>query len=355
MTTTTDQTYTTATSVDIAPMVELAPDPWGEPLTLVDALADKPPIEYIVGEIFSLPSVNVVFGDSGAFKSMWLADMAVSVAAGLTHLDPPGADGQGMKTRQSPVMWIDFDQGRRRTGDRLAAMARARGVQGAPVWYYSMPDPWLDGSSMESMQSLAGRMLTYGIGFLVVDNLSTINGGIDENSAAMGQVFKGFRWLSEVTGAVVTLVHHPNKPNGTTRKIGDTMRGSTAIKGAIDLSLLVEREAGSEFITVKPAKERDNTILPFGARFVFEHKPGTNELYTARFWREDLPDPKAEASAELRASILAALEDGPLNRTQIRDAAKRNAAEVNRMLEFLVQTRVVELDEQGRSKVYSMK
>ncbi|MFM8321281.1 MAG: AAA family ATPase, partial [Chloroflexota bacterium] len=121
-------------------------DLW-QPFTLADAYQPRPPVEYIVPGLFALPSLNVAYGAPGTMKSFLLADLCVSAAAGCDWLIPAqhsGNQAAAIRTRQAPVMWLDFDNGRRRTHDRIAALARARDLPvDAPITYYSMPSPWL--------------------------------------------------------------------------------------------------------------------------------------------------------------------------------------------------------------------
>jgi len=45
-------------------------------------------------------------------------------------------------------------------------------------------------------------------------------------------------------------------------------------------------------------KARDVTVLPFGAQFVYEHKPGTKELLTARFFALPAEDDRSDRMIE---------------------------------------------------------
>ena len=89
--------------------------------TLKDARATRPPLQYIVPGI-SVGSLSIVYGAPGTLKSMLLADLCVCVAMGAPWLSPlPGESGSGLSTLQVPVMWLDFDNGRRRTDERFGS------------------------------------------------------------------------------------------------------------------------------------------------------------------------------------------------------------------------------------------
>ena len=152
-------------------------DPW-RVFTLTDAYLERPPIEYIAAGLFPLPSLNIVYGAPGTLKSLIMADLAVCVAAGELWLPPaawmPGATG--FATKHTPAMWIDFDNGARPTHERIGALARARNLPtDTPLYYYTLPTPWLDASKPESMGNLINRIISRGAQLVVIDNLGLIS------------------------------------------------------------------------------------------------------------------------------------------------------------------------------------
>ncbi len=75
--------------------------------------------------------------------------------------------------------------------------------------------------------------------------------GRDDNSVQFVQpIFMVLRRLAEKTPAAIVIIHHCNKAGG--------YRGSNAIKGAVDLMLLVESPPGSPVIDFKTEKARDS-------------------------------------------------------------------------------------------------
>jgi hypothetical protein len=61
----------------------------------------------------------------------------------LVPLNP--ATGVAREVIQAPVLWVDFDNGPRRTDERVAAVGRAYQLPPTtPFHYVSMPSPWLD-------------------------------------------------------------------------------------------------------------------------------------------------------------------------------------------------------------------
>ncbi len=296
--------------------------------SIQDAFTPRPPIDYLIDTVFSAGSLNIVYGAPGTFKTMLMIDAALAVMAGRVWL-PPMKDttGTGFKTKAAPVMLIDFDSGLRRTSERIEALAKANRIDRNSAGrfdYVSMPTPWLIASQRSSVLQLAEEIKARGSRFVVIDNLGVITGGIDENSSEMVAVMSNLRWLTETTGACVTLIHHERKSHGEARKSGDALRGHSSINAAIDLALLVEREGSSRILTVRSTKTRDVDVVPFSAEFNFKHKPGSSELDVAYFFGVfELGDDNSDRAVE--NAILQSFTGGretELNSRQLIEAVK---------------------------------
>jgi len=284
--------------------------------TLKDAYAPREALQYVIDGILPLPSLSIVYGAPGSLKSMVLADAAVCVAAGQRWLEPlPVVDvtpGVTLNTLQSPVLWIDFDNGSRRTDERFDALGKARNLpDDIPLYYVSLPDPWLDASNHANIAELAFLAASLGVKMIVVDNLGLITGDVEENSAQMAGVMGNLRKLAESTGAAVVVIHHQRKSSGTSgdkiRK-GETLRGHSSIEAALDLALVIERKPGTDDIAIVPTKERGATLPILGAQFTYQHKAGTKELATARFWSVAVTTKADQELSGLQAQILVELE-----------------------------------------------
>jgi len=264
--------------------------------TLADAYADNTPIEFIVDGLIPVPSLSIVYGGPGTLKSMLLADLAVCVAAGtlwLQRLDgDDGTPGTSFRTKQSPVLWLDFDNGAKRTRQRMAALGRGHEQPGnLPLHYLSMPMPWLEANDRSMMIDVAKYVKHHGYRMLIVDNLGLVNGGTDENSSEMAQVMGLLRWLSEEAGCAVIVVHHQRKSSGGSSsdvgaRKGDSLRGHSTIEASLDMALLVERKGIEDTILVIPTKTRDyHKFSFFGAVWTYEHYADDSyRLRTGRFW-----------------------------------------------------------------------
>ena len=303
--------------------------------TLADAYAPRPPVRYVVDGLLSLPSLSVVYGPPGCFKTMLMGDLAGCVAGGLPWLQPlPGKGGHTERpTEAAAVLWLDFDNGLRVMSERLEAVGRARGLAPTvPLSYVSMPNPWLEANKWDSsVAQLADRIHSLGAKLVIVDNLRDVCGGVEENSATMGDVMSNFRRLAENTGAAVVLIHHQRKGNGMKGRAGDTLRGHSSIEAALDLALLVEREAHSDMVRIEATKVRGADVLPFGAVFSYEWRPNTTELGAVRFWGIEVEDVTSDAA--IRRAILEVVAREPgITKTRLVDATRENLPEVGRDL-----------------------
>jgi len=303
---------------------EQEPNAW-QILTLEDAYKPREPNEYAIQGLIKARSLSIVYGPPGTLKSLLLVDATICVAAGKPWLSPiPGKGGEdGRPTKQSPILWCDFDNGGDVMHERVEAISRAHDVaQDTPFNYVVMPQSWLDASDYNSpsMAELRVAIQTTGAKVVVIDCLSLVAGSVDENSAEMAQVMSSFRQLAERANIAVILLHHQRKTSGIKGRAGDTLRGHSSIEAALDLALLVEREEQSESITLKATKSRGADIYPFGAMFTYEHKPGTEkELHAARFFGVETEDLTSEGA--IRRAIIEAVTD-PINQGDLVNEVK---------------------------------
>lgn len=282
-------------------LLTLEPDPW-QIYTLRDALTPRPPVEWLVRGILQAGTLSVWFGAPGSLKSMALADLAVCIAAGQDWLTDPKADGYGYATSRRPVLWLDFDNGARRTHERFAALARSRSL-GAdlPLYYVSMPEPHLDAGDTTSIGALANRIVARDIGLVVVDNLGVVSGEADENSAEMQRPMQGLRWLVEATGTALAVLHHERKTSGVAGRSGERMRGHSSIEAKLDLAVMISRT--EENIEFEPTKNRGPEVKKFSALWAYEQDEH-QELRSARLWHGQVEAEERLDSQRREATII---------------------------------------------------
>lgn len=342
--------------------------------SLADAYAERPPLQFLVDGLLPCPSLSIVYGGPGSLKSMLLADLAVTIVAGAKWLEPlptsSSEPGVTFATSQAAVLWVDFDNGIRRTDERIEAFARARQLApDAPLHYVSMPQPWLDASKATMMVELAELIATLNAKLIIIDNLGLITGDTEENSGEMAQVMGNLRWLCEETVSAVIVVHHQRKSSGANDKgirKGEMLRGHSSIEAALDLALLVERKEGEDAVAVIPTKVRGfKEYNIFGAHFTYDHRPGTKDLALGRFYSLAVSSKEEREVEAIQESIKAVLRGKSMTQTNLVNAVRDKLAaipggtapginKVRGILKNMVDANAVIEDGNGGGRVYRL-
>ena len=210
------------------------------------ALSSQPPINWVVEHIISEGSVSVFYGEPGSKKTYALISLSVCVALGRPWL--------GHVSHPRNVLIVDDESGERRLTLRIGAALRGEfGDEDTPLEYVSLAGLKLDNKKdVEELQNLIEEHKT---GLLIIDALADVMEG-DENSKQDTQpVFSVLRMMAEETNTAIIVIHHSNKSGG--------YRGSSAIKGALDLMVKIESENDSNWLNFKSEKTRDAESVKF--------------------------------------------------------------------------------------------
>lgn len=220
-----------------------------EILTASDALQPQPPIKWVVDGLISAGSVNIFFGESGSKKTWSLLDMGTCVARGDAWLN--------FSTQAGNVLLIDEDNGRNRMMRRMGQVLRGHNADDkTPLFCVSYAA--FDFGKVADAGEFTALINTTNARLVIIDALADIMPGRDENSVKDVQpIFAELRRVAEDTQAAIIVIHHANKNGG--------YRGSSAIKGKLDLMVLVESKKDSDEITFKTEKERDTKESSFVA------------------------------------------------------------------------------------------
>lgn len=252
--------------------------------SLVNAYETREPTRYVVDKYLEEGSLNILYGPPAAMKSMLLADLCACVAGGVAWLPGACPGGVGVTTFPGPVLWIDMDNGLRRTDERIEAVSRARDLTpDTPFHYVSMPMPPLNVADLDMLIYLKTVIREIGAKLTVIDNLGLITGEIEENSAAMAMVMGYLRQIAEGTKTALVVIHHQRKGGSAGGRPGDALRGHSSIEAAVDLALHVMREPGSDELFIRSTKTRGVDVPSVMALFNYTHRTGTNDLSTAWF------------------------------------------------------------------------
>ncbi len=250
----------------------------------------RPDLIYLVDKVIPEKSVNIFYGYPGSLKSMFVLDMAMAIATGSNFLPSmPNSQptNRGKKVIESPVLWLDYDNGIDVTFERIDAVRKTYGGDnGTPFFTMSMPD-W-KGNNPQSIRNMIQVISSFPLKpkVIVIDTLLRFSGVKDENSSEMDTVMKSLRMISEQLGAAVIVISHSNKTNNSGRA-GNALRGHSSIEGGVDSLFLVKRDGNSDLITVEHQKARRKPLDPFCARFTYSLKPNNNDvLDVTRFYFE---------------------------------------------------------------------
>lgn len=225
-----------------------------EILTASDALQPQPPIDWIVDRLISAGSVNIFYGEGGSKKTYALLDMAVCVSN--------GCDWIGFKTMESNTLIIDEESGKRRLLRRIGDVLRGHNANATtPIHAISLAG--FDLGETGWILELTNSISMTNSKLVIIDALADVMPGRDENLVKDVQpIFLALRKIAEDLQVAIIIIHHANKSNGA-------YRGSTSIKGAIDLLIQVESEPKNDLITFKTIKARDTEPISFAARANF--------------------------------------------------------------------------------------
>lgn len=199
-------------------------------------------------------------------------------------------NGRGVSVAQSPVLWVDFDNGSKRTHRRIDAMCNGYSDNDdIPIHYASMPDPPLIAHDLDSMLELRDSILSKQARLVIIDNLGLITGDIEENNAKMAIVMGNLRRIVERTGAAMIVIHHSRKGGANGGRAGEALRGHSSIEASLDLAIQVLREQDSDKCRLQSTKTRGVDVPVVTGRFEYTHAYGidgnlTNDLATARFY-----------------------------------------------------------------------
>jgi hypothetical protein len=219
-----------------------------------EALEPQPEIPWVIQDLISIPSLNLIVGEGGAFKTYSMTDAGVCVAQGEPWL--------GLATTPSPVLFVDEESGAQRFARRLGDVMRGHGANADLQLAYTCLEGFDFGEDVYAYR-LGEIIKEVGAKFVVIDALVDVMLGKDENLVKDVQpVMYHLRKTAYEQQCAIMLIHHANR--------GGEYRGSSALKGAVDLMLLVQKPKGSNTVNFTCEKARDVVIDPFSATANFE-------------------------------------------------------------------------------------
>jgi hypothetical protein len=200
---------------------------------------------YLIKSVLGAGAMSVIYGPSNSGKTFLALDLAFALAI--------GAPWQGHRVKQCAVLYLAAEGGRG-VLNRIAALKMEHGVHNVVLALKRAGlDLLHDQADLQHIADLAAEVTSRAPDLpllIVIDTLSRIMAGGDENSAAdMTALIRNIDAVREATGAHIMLVHHTGK---------DTARGArghSSLRAATDTEIEVANEDGARAAMV--TKQRD--------------------------------------------------------------------------------------------------
>jgi hypothetical protein len=209
-------------------------------------LTAEPP--WLIDGLLPARGLACIIGEPKCGKSFMTSDMLCTVAQGAPYA--------GRATLKGPVIYLTGEgvSGFKR---RLVAMRQHRGIDGKGVPFYLIEDvPDLGSQATDLLQLLAeldvfiAQRCSERPRAIVLDTLARCMGESDENSARdMGRFVNRCGVIERHFGCVVVVVHHVGKDPSRGG------RGSNALNGAADVTMLVEKGKAHSTVTIEEMKD----------------------------------------------------------------------------------------------------
>lgn len=200
-----------------------------------DALDLIPPPRPLIRDVLDLDSESWIIGAPGGFKSFVALDWTGHVACGLPW--------RGQPVQQGRVVYV-VAEGSKSITLRVRAWEETYGQRITNALFLPEPVQVKDGETDRTGRpGREWRVLVEACRrvqpvLVVLDTQARITTGLEENSnTSMGVLVEAVRMLKEATGACVLVVHH-------TGRNGEDARGASALDGAQDTEIRVDRPTG---------------------------------------------------------------------------------------------------------------
>ena len=206
-----------------------------------DAVFAMPPVEFLVDGLITDTGFTMMYGAPGTGKSFIAIDIALSVAHGQPW--------QGQAVKQGPVLYI-AGEGIGGFGKRWKAWERHHGKVDEPDLYL-LPTA-VNFREPEDIARLVATIedIEQPFSLVIVDTVARAIAGAEENSSTdMGLFVAACDEIKALTGGALLAVHHAGKDSSR------GARGSTALLGAVDTSLMVGKS--EDIVVLRTEKMKD--------------------------------------------------------------------------------------------------
>jgi hypothetical protein len=250
---------------------------------LLDQQSPTPPPSLVEPGLLPAQGILFVGGEPKVGKSLLVANLALSLAAGSDRLGFP-------VMRPCRVLICQFELPLPQFASRLATM---RGVLGEAADHNLFIDTRAAGHLLSAPQGLAHFLAAAQKAqaeIIVLDPLYSTHDQDENDTRAMASLCQSLLRLREASHAALILVHHVRKSIGRF-EIGTAFRGSSALHAVGDSYMLVTR----------PEPQLTTVELRFQFRYAAPQPPRLLELNPAQLWFSALGEsPKAAVTLDRR-------------------------------------------------------
>ena len=203
---------------------------------------------FLIDQIIAERSLVVLYGPPGAGKTFIAMDISLSICANQEWF--------GHETQPGPVIYIT-PEGLAGLKLRLQAWETHHQTKADQFGYVCDAPQFLEDKDVETLiQSIKQGPYPSPV-LIVIDTLARHMVGGDENSALhMGECIDNVDQLRNTFNCAVIIVHHTGKATQSNYK----ERGSTALRGAADTMIAVEK--GELGIAITCEKQKDSEPFP---------------------------------------------------------------------------------------------
>jgi len=190
------------------------------------------PLTFLIDGLVARGQLVILAGRPKSGKSWLVAQMAQALDSGQTFLSRP--------TRPARVLYMALEDKR----TRLKRRALSLGWQPATTsFHYDVPRFNAPNGQLGPGLELLGQA-AFDFDVILIDTLiATLDGSISENdNTAMGAIANQLATIAHAADCAIVLVHHTGK--GLSDDVFNLMRGASALRGAYDVGLLLDRKQG---------------------------------------------------------------------------------------------------------------
>jgi hypothetical protein len=227
----------------------------------------------LISTILVAGGVAACGGEPKVGTTWLIISLALSVATGRAFL------GRYEVVHSGPVLYIGAEGSRGGAKRRFRALARGYGLDPVEamrniklIWRRSV---MLDDRSFMAWLEHRGE----GYALVIVDVLTKAWGGNENSNEEMGALVRALERVTR-TGATILLVHHLGKmtEQTATRRLGQRLRGASALHGSIDSGLYLERGKDQERTRVTLEAKDSAEAEPFTFAWPREEVDGTEPV-----------------------------------------------------------------------------